>query len=62
MKDSPITSWLRSYVQSDNILFKALALWADAFFKLKFLEIRNPWGKVMERRGLRYEHFCLKIV
>ena len=27
-----------------------------------FLEIRNPWGKVMERSGLRYEHFCLEIV
>ena len=27
-----------------------------------FLEIRNPWGKVMKRSGLRYEHFCLKIV
>ena len=27
-----------------------------------FLEIRNPWGKVMEKSGLRYEHFCLKIV
>ena len=27
-----------------------------------FLEIRNPWGKVMERSGLRYEHLCLKIV
>ena len=27
-----------------------------------FLQIRNPWGKVMERSGLRYEHFCLKIV
>ena len=26
-----------------------------------FLEFRNPWGKVMERSGLRYEHFCLKI-
>ena len=26
------------------------------------LEIRNSWGKVMERSGLRYEHFCLKIV
>ena len=24
-----------------------------------FLEIRNPWGKLMERSGLRYEHFCL---
>jgi hypothetical protein len=27
-----------------------------------FLEIRNHWEKVMERSGLRYEHFCLKIV
>ena len=27
-----------------------------------FLEIRNPWGKVMERNGLIFEHFCLKIV
>ena len=26
------------------------------------LEIRNPWGKVMERSGLIFEHFCLKIV
>ena len=22
-----------------------------------FLEIRNPWGKVMERSGLTFEHF-----
>ena len=80
-------------------LFKASALWANAFYKSKcpsvclsvclsaclsvcsllryrltvflppllkfgypiFLEIRNPWGKVMERSGLRYEHFCLKL-
>ena len=27
-----------------------------------FLEIRNPWGKVMERSGLIFEHFWLKIV
>ena len=27
-----------------------------------FLEIRNPWGKVMARSGLGYEHFVLKIV
>ena len=27
-----------------------------------FLEIRNPWGKVMERSGLRFEHFCLEVV
>ena len=81
-------------------IFKASALWADAFYKsicpsvclsvclsvcvsvcslLRyrltvflpslsevgcqiFLEIQNPWAKVMERSGLRYEHFCLKIV
>ena len=22
-----------------------------------FIEIRNPWGKVMERSGLTFEHF-----
>ena len=27
-----------------------------------FLEIWNPWGKVMERSGLTFEHFCLKMV
>ena len=27
-----------------------------------FLEIRNPWGKVMERSGLTFEHFCLDVV
>ena len=27
-----------------------------------FLEIRNPSGKVMERSGLIFEHFCLKVV
>ena len=27
-----------------------------------FLEIRNPWGKVVERSGLRLEHFCLEVV
>ena len=25
----------------------------------KCLEIRNSWGKVMERSGLRLEHICL---
>ena len=29
---------------------------------LIFLEIRNPWGKVMERSGLTFEHFCLEVV
>ena len=27
-----------------------------------FLEIRNPWGKVLEIRGLRFEHFYSKMV
>ena len=27
-----------------------------------FLEIRNPWGKEMERSGLPFEHFCLEVV
>ena len=27
-----------------------------------FLEIRNPWGKVMERSGLRFKYFCSKVV
>ena len=81
------------------LIFKASALWADAFYKSKcpsvclwcvclsvcpsvhflryrltvflpplpvgcpiFLEIRNPWGKVMERSGLIFEHFCLQVV
>ena len=27
-----------------------------------FLEIQNPWGKVIERSGLTFEHFCLEVV
>ena len=27
-----------------------------------FLEIWNPWGKVMEISGVRLEHFCLEVV
>ena len=27
-----------------------------------FLEIRNHWGKVMARSGLRFKHFCLEVV
>ena len=27
-----------------------------------FLEIRNPWGKVMERSGLRFEIVCFEVV
>ena len=76
----------------DENIFKASALWADAFYKSKcpsvrvcvcsllryclnlflpplpevgcpnILQIRNPWGKVMERYGLRFEHFCLEVI
>ena len=28
----------------------------------KFLELRNPWEKILERNGLRFEHFCSKMV
>ena len=28
----------------------------------KILEIRNPWGKVLERIGFRIEHFCWDVV
>ena len=28
----------------------------------KILDIRTPWGKEMERNGLRFENFCLEIV
>ena len=27
-----------------------------------FLKIRNPWGIVMEKSCLRFEHFCLEVV
>ena len=78
-------------VELNETLYKASALWADAFYKwicqyvclyvcvsvcslLRYrlnvflpplpeieypnlLEILNPWGKVMERSGLRFENF-----
>ena len=27
-----------------------------------FLEIQNPWGKVIKRSGLTFEHFCMEVV
>ena len=91
---SPI-SWIFFYLFTlffTQKLFKASALWADAFYKLKcpsvclsvrpcvcsllgyrlnvflpplpkvgcsiYLEIQNPWGKIMKRSGLRFEDFC----
>ena len=32
------------------------------FISPKFLDIWNPWGKVMERSGLKFEHFSSTIV
>ena len=26
------------------------------------LEIQSPWKKIMQRSGLRFENFCLKVV
>ena len=92
-------TWNKTLFVNSEI-FKASALWANAFYKsicpsvrlsvclcvclsvcslLRyhltvflpplpevrcpiFLQIRNPWGKVMSRSGLRYEHCCLKTV
>ena len=28
----------------------------------KCLEIRNPWGKVVKRSGLRFKHFVSKML
>ena len=28
----------------------------------KVVEIRNPWGKDLERSGLRIKHFCWEVV
>ena len=91
---------LKNVCPPHTVIFKASALWADAFYKSKcppvcpsvcpsvrlsvcsllrycltvflpplpevvcpiFLEIRNPWGKVMERSGLTFEHFSLEVV
>ena len=87
---------LNFWTKKTIVLFKASALWADAFYKLKclsvcgsvclsvcsllryclniflpplrkvrcpiFLEIQNPWEKVMQRSGLRFEHFSLEVV
>ena len=30
-------------------------------YRSRLSNIRNPWGKVMERSGLRLEHFCLNF-
>ena len=53
-----------SYAGQFWTIFKASALWPplpEVGCPI-FLEIWNPWGKVMEISGLRFEPFCLKIV
>ena len=47
--------------QSDEGVYKTapdtpgLVVIDASYFQI--LEVRNPWGKVMERRGLRFENF-----
>ena len=43
-----------------EVLFKRL--FAPTYQSWKFLEIRNPLGKVVERSDLGFEIFCSKMV
>ena len=45
-----------------DVPFKRLFAPTSGICMSKILDIRNPWGKVMERSGLRFEHFCLEVV
>ena len=45
-----------------EVPFKHLFAPFPEFGRPQFLEIRNPWGKLMERSGLTFEHFCLEVV
>ena len=47
---------LISNVLSESIL--DFGKWSNG----KYTNSRNPWGKVMERSGLRFKHFCLEVV
>ena len=71
--DAPAFTTLLSFLsslsnlQSEENIFKASALWVflPLFPKVGcpiFLEIRNPWGKEMERSGLTFKHFSLEVV
>ena len=44
------------------VVFEAYFAPISRSWMSKVLEIRNPWGKVLERSGLRIEHFCYKMV
>ena len=43
-----------------DVMFKRLFAPLPEFGCLIFLEIRNLWGKVIERIGLRFEHLVWK--
>ena len=45
-----------------EVLFKRLFAPLPEVRCAIFLEIQNPWGKIIERNGLRFDHFCLKVV
>ena len=45
-----------------EVPFKRLFAPTSQSWMSKILEIRNPWEKVIERSGLRFEHFCLEVV
>ena len=45
-----------------EVPFKRLFAPTSGIRMSKSLEIRNPWGKVIERSGLRLEHFSLEVV
>ena len=42
-------------------LFKRLFALTSKVQCPNFLDFWNPWGEKMERRGLRFENFCLKM-
>ena len=75
VSDMNIFVWKLSKIAAQKKVFFSLSLFSLLTYRLTvfslplpevgcpiFLEIRNSWGKVMERNGLRYEHFCLQIV
>ena len=45
-----------------SLLRYRLTVFLHPFPEVGCLEIWNPWGKVMERSGLTFEHFCFEMV
>ena len=62
-----ISRFVRTYVRLCvcSLLRYRLTVFLPPLLKVGcpiFLEIRNPWGKVMEKSGITFEHFCLEVV